>query len=230
MTGKPFYFDANVFDKDNIEEEHDLPKPPEPKYTDDELETAKRKAFEEGRKNGFQDGAQSVVKDILKTVQKIDQTIPILLSKEEERNILFETEAVHLAYQILEKLFPIYFDQYGFDELKKIMKDTVLEQRNTPSLTIEIHENYIGEIQKYFEEMQSHVNKNISFKSNPMLQKFECHIKWSNGGAIIHQKQIADKIMTIMQEALAEHNITVHDNEGSRENSTSDNQETTGEL
>lgn len=212
MKGRPFMFDGNVFDKDAVKQKQAEPKPPEPKYTDHDLNLEREKAYAEGRKAGITEAQNGHTQEILKLVQKIDRQIPLLFAAEDDRCNRYEVEAVHLTYRILEKLFPIYMQHHGFDELKHSIKNAIESQNNIPAITLDLHESHAHDIEPFLADLAIYTNKQISVRANSSLARMECDLSWPDGGAILNRNKIAHKIMTILQESLAEHNINVHDN------------------
>lgn len=212
MKSRPFMFDGHVFDKDSAKQKKaSEPKPPELKYTDNDLQIEKEKAFAEGKKAGISEAQNGHTQEILKLVQKIDRNFPLLFAAEDDRNARYEVEAVHLTYRILEKLFPIYMENKGFDELKHSIKSAIDEQKNIPAVLLDINESHAQELESFLSASPTYVNKQIVVRANSALSRMECDLSWPDGGAILNRNKIAHKIMTILQESLAERNISVHD-------------------
>ncbi len=59
--------------------------------------------------------------------------------------------------------------------------------------------------------MEGSLHKQITLVGDPSLDPKECRILWPDGGIICNQADIVQKTFSIMQEALAERGVSVHD-------------------
>ena len=211
MSGKPFLFDKNFFDDDSLAAKAEENDPSIPEFTKEELENEKQKAYEEGKKAGFQESETGLTKNILSLLEKIERDITILFAAEDDRKNLFETESLHLSYTVIEKLFPLYAQKYGEKEVHNAIK-MALKKYNTPEkIKIELQEDMKESLEDYLKNSEHDLSTKIEFSPNSHLQKNECRILWSNGGIIDNRTTIAEKTLEIMKDALAEHGISVHD-------------------
>ncbi len=216
MNGEKFLFDKNMFDDDPLvgmeEEEIALPE-----FTKDQLEAEKSKAFAQGVKAGIKESEAGLTKATLSLLQKIERDMGILFAAEHDRANEHESEAVHLSLSIISKLFPLYSQENGNEELKNAIK-TALSTHNAPSqVQIEMHSDILEKVKDNINDIGSDLNKKITMIPNSKLSKSECNISWPNGGIICNRDEIAEKTLQIIKEALADRGISVHDKEGKQE-------------
>lgn len=207
--GKPFYFDFNVFD-DGATADADDPPPP-PVFSEDELEQAKKQAYEQGKKAGFAESQAGLTRDILNLIQGIKQASALLFAAEDERRALYEYEAVHLTAALFSKLFPVYLARYGFDEMKEQVLNILRSQRSSQEITIEIPENLENPVREFFLSQPNFQDNKIILKPASDLNGSQCRLFWSDGGAIHDPINCAESTLLILKESLLLNGITPHD-------------------
>ncbi len=210
MSGQPFLFDNHVFDDDPLIGMEDKERP---EFSKTELEAATKKFYEDGKKAGLEEAQNSLRTQILGLLQKIERDMTILFAAEYDRYEKYEQESVHLAYEILKKMFPFCLETFSEQELVASIKKAV-ESCNTPEkIRIELHEDMIKPLEAEIKDTEQTLEKNIDLVSNNALQPYEARILWPDGGIILNRNQIAEKTFGIVKEALAERGVSVHDDE-----------------
>lgn len=209
--GQPFLFDANVFDPDDPRYSRIDKTKPKLEYTQEHLAQAKESSFEAGKIAGFKESQASLLQDIQKVVQKIDRDTASLFAKEEERNTLFEAEAVHLTLRIFEKVFAAYTEKIGSTEVERVVAEALRTHKDVNMIALEVHPNLQGSLQDFIKQLESETHKCLIVKANPALGKQECKILWSNGGITYDVQKIKDRIYKTLSESLSVYNINVQD-------------------
>ena len=211
MDGQPFFFDNNVFDDDPLVGMNDKNMPAKPEFTRDEMEQLRQQAFQEGKKAGFKESEDGITNNLLALVKKLERDIMVLFAAEDDRNKLYEGEAVHLSLSIIQKLFPLYTENHGILELQSAI-ETALKKHKTPNkIKIELQDDISKSLEEYITKLEGTLQKQITLSANPSLRKEECHISWPDGGIISSRNEISEKILETMKETLADHGISVHD-------------------
>lgn len=220
---KKFFFDVHNFDEENVEIEEEDIEPPPPSFSEEELETARKKAFEEGRQQGLNEAAQSREKHIAVLVESIKNTLPALLEKEDKRISLYEREALGLAHKIFAALFPALNESHGLDEVKKVIEDILKNQRQAPEIIIEVPSGYGEDIRHYISRIneQSASQGLCVVKESESLDAGNCRMSWKDGGAIRDIEAIKQKTEKHLQQILAD-SAAMTDNEGKDKNSSPD--------
>lgn len=235
--GQPFFFDENIFDEDAPQKPEEEERAPEPEYTQDQLEAEKQKAFAEGKKAGFQESEAGLTKNIIAVLQKIERDMMILSAAEEDRIATYEQEAVHLCLCAIRKLFPLYAEKYGHDELEHALKNALARHKTPEKLQIEVHESLVDTLQDHIKHAGEKLGKHVTVVGSPALAELECRVIWPDGGIIINRSEIVEKTFNVMKETLAERGVSVHDTgtplakpvEEPSEEATAEQQTSTGE-
>ena len=211
QKGQPFFFDSNVFDPDDPRYTEIDKKKPKLEYTQEQLAHAKESAFESGKIAGYKESQASLMQDVQKILQKTERELSALQAKEKERNQLFEVEAVHLTLQIFSRIFKVYAEKVGTEELKNIITQILTEHREENIIALDVHPSQFQGLHDFIQQQENEDIKKIMVKSNPALGKLECKLLWNNGGISYDVQKIKDRIEKTLAEALAVYNISVHD-------------------
>lgn len=209
--GTPFFFDENVFDDDappKISEE-DLPPPLE--FTAQDMEGAKAKAFEEGKAAGYKESEAGLTQKILMLLQKVDQTAALLFTAEDERQALYEVEAVDLTVTALRQILPMLIQKFGIEEVKAVLRDALQAAEKKDQITIEVPSDLIAPLQEYINTLDSNKLTSVKFEENPALTEGDCKMFWSDGGVLYDTEAISKKILSILDETLAVSGRKSHD-------------------
>ncbi len=216
MTGERFLFNNNVFDDDPLigMEEEEIARP---EFTKEQLEKERNKAYEIGKKAGFKESEEGLTKSTVSLLQKIQRDMSILFAAEHDRAIEYESEAVHLSLSIIQKLFPLYTQKYGQEELEAAIKACLTQHSSPSKIQIELHGDILDKIKPHIDDLGNDFGKEIKMIANNKLSMNECNISWLQGGIIFNRDLIAEKTLQIMKETLAERGINVHDKEAGKE-------------
>lgn len=208
MTVKPFFFDNNMFDDEDLAS---IDSEEAAEFTKSQMEIMQKEAFDKGKKAGVLESETSTNKNILTTLEKIDRDMSVLFAAEHDRGAKYEEEAINLVFVIMQKIFPLYMEEYGNKELKGIIEN-ILNDHNTPEkIHIELSKNLLPDLQNSINEMEGSLKKHITLSENTSLQNHECRILWPDGGVICNHHIIANKTLSIIKETLAERGVNVHD-------------------
>lgn len=208
--GRPFFFDSHIFDPLSQPSAEELEKAP--KYTEEQMMLARSAAFNDGKKAGISEVQNSIEKEISAYLLKIEAHLTKLYAVESVRFERYEAEAVHLSYQILKYLFPLLFYKIGEDQLFALLKEAITSQKSDCPLEITVHEDKFNSVKDYLENSIEREGK-ITISSSSSVEKNDCLVNWGYGGAILAPEKAATKILSLMKEALAECEISVHDGE-----------------
>lgn len=223
MDGKPFFFDENIFDDDNLSTLTQAEKDAMPEFTRDEVEAEKSKARNEGHEAGKQEALQSIQKQSLDILTKIQRDMSVLFAAEHDRLKHYEDDAILLTIRALQQAFPALMKHAGVSELETKIRDVFHTYSTPDNIIIEVNPETRGHIESCIRDIEANFLKTIEICSSPALSAHECKISWPQGGIILNQDQIVEKTASIIIESLAEKGINVHDRENTAENHDSSN-------
>ncbi len=211
MDGKPFLFDENIFDDENLNTLTEAEKAALPEFTREEVEIEKQKAYQAGLDAGKKEVLESINQKTLQVLEKMQRDMSVLFAAEDDRNRYYENDTVLLTYKALEKTFPEIMKQQGMMELEARLRETLNSYTTPEKILIEIHPNAKDHLQGYVQEMEQTFLKMVDFRPTPNISLHECRISWPQGGLTLNHDEIAEKTLSTIREALAENGINVHD-------------------
>lgn len=209
MKPQPFFFDTNIFDDDVTLSEEERAKQPE--FSRIEIEDARKSAYEEGKKAGFNESQDSLTSTIVTLLQKLEQDIGVLFAAEEKRQEEFLQSATHLAAQVFTKAFPVYMQAHGGNELRAAVIKALSNHMVPESIQLELNNDVIGPFSKFLEKETISLQKKMTFKPDPTLPEYACRISWPGGGLLCDRNTLTKKIFNILDQSLAEHDVNLHD-------------------
>ncbi len=202
-----FFQNLHDFDRDGA---GGRKKPPPKEFTAEELEDARQEGYSNGKKDGFQESQDSIMRQVLALMQNIRQHSNMLFAAEDERQDLYEAEAVHLATSIYGKTFPMFAETYGLEDMKAVIQKVIAEHQPSKQITVKVSPALLEQAQKFFQE-QGLTSDGVELEACPSLNGTQCSMEWKGGGVSYDPHKIAVNIFSILEETLAMRGIRVHD-------------------
>ena len=203
---KKYFFNQNIFDENHVEE------PPPPAFSEKELETTKLKAAVEGKNQGLKEAENSQLKLTAQILDKIQKQLIQLAAAESLREQMFEREILQLCLAVFERLFPVYSQLAGFEELKTAITDIMKQQEGQSHVVISVTPNVIDAIEAHLNGLKdSGLDLKFSVKSDETLAPGACRLAWNDGGALRDPQRLADEIRASIEQVLAKNGSKGHD-------------------
>jgi flagellar biosynthesis/type III secretory pathway protein FliH len=193
-----YFFNANIFDDDGNVQTRKKKEPP-PVFTLEQLEAIKQDSLREGKQTGLKEAQESREQLVTAILKKISQDIALLLQAEEERERAYQEEAVHLTLQIFQKLFPVYNEKHGFDELVTAMTAVLKKQEGQKQIRISVAAGMKDAIEAHVAQIQASENgQTLAVKADEALPEGAFVLSWSDGGAVRDAAAMAAEIESLM--------------------------------
>ncbi|GJL84349.1 MAG: flagellar assembly protein FliH [Micavibrio sp.] len=209
-----FFFDMNVFDENGMEQRELEENKPPPSFGIEIVESAREEGFKKGKQTGLAESKASRDQHVAKILEKIAQDTVTLFEAEDDREKIYEMESTRLTLAIFKKLFPLYSEKYGMEELKGVLTSILQKTAGQSEIVIDVHPDYASEVEKHIENISStgETTTKIAVRGNDSLSAGDCRLSWSDGGGVRNSLEQADKIVAALEEALAAEGGNVHDN------------------
>lgn len=203
-------FDAPKVDEAEDAEEHieDEPPPP-PTFTEDELEAAKRDAFQAGLTKGLQDAKASQEQATLHSVQSLKPQIEAMVANEQKRYKLFETDAITLILSIFKHIIPDISPELHQKSIESAVKSVISDDFAHKNIEILCHSDQKEALSDLFSSDEG--GYSVSVKAKADIESGCCAINWNNGGALYDPVSVQGKIIAILEQTLEEQGITGQD-------------------
>ncbi len=214
-----FLFDKNIFDAP--EEEEEIPaEPPPPTFSVDELDTARKKAFNDGMAKGRQDATNEALASrehmVTQVLQALAQNWADILAAENTREMTFEHEAVNLSHGIFEKILPLYSHEHGLDEIRDTITQVLNTQDRQSKISIYVHPDALEGIEAHLKTLSQQMAGSIDGRYEVIVQEnmpaLSVRLNWKDGGAVRDIEKLTAEIRDILKDKLAAHAAKRHDN------------------
>lgn len=198
-----FFFDQNNFNDDFVPEPEI---PPPPVFSEQELEAARKEAYQQGKNDGLAEAAASREKKIADLLQKVTQNFSMLFAAEQERARQYEAEAVYLGRAIFNRLFPALNERYGLEEVQKAISLVLEKQRSREEIIIDVPSDYVDPIQKLVDRaaVAGAMAGVCRVREDKALRPGDCRLRWNDGGASRDPAALAAEIERIIEHILAD--------------------------
>jgi flagellar assembly protein FliH len=189
-----FLFNLNVFDEDFVEEpEEEIPPPPT--YSEEELEAAKKEAYESGRQSAFDECKKSREEYIAARLAAIAARLPELFESEKSREEAYQQEAVMLTCLALRKLFPALNARHGFDEIAAVIQETLQGLHSDSGVVAEVCHDDADALRALLESPGSPLPAgSVEILGTDDLPPGDCRLRWKSGGALRSAGKAASEI------------------------------------
>jgi flagellar assembly protein FliH len=204
--GQKFFFSENIFDEGHTDE------PPPPSFSETQLADAQKKSAAEGRQQGLKEAETSQLKQTALVLAQIQKQLTDLSTAETMREKVFEKETLELCLSIFERLFPLYNQAAGFEELKQTLTEIVKKQEGQNQITVTVTPDVVAAIETHFNALRTAGHDlRVTVKGDETLTAGACRVAWSEGGALRNPQMLADEIRSSIEQVLAKKGLKGHD-------------------
>ncbi len=194
---RKFLFDVNNFD---IRTEDEAPV-----FSGDQLEAARREAYEQGKRDGLAEAKALREKHVADLLGNIKQNFIGLFNAEQKRTGQYEAETLFLCRAVFHRLFPGLNEKHGLDEVVRAITTVLEGQRARPEIVIEVHPDYTDAIRDHIGRTMKSLREGIcTVDGNPDLGPGDCRLRWEDGGAARSATKLCAQIGRIYDQALAD--------------------------
>lgn len=192
-----FLFDVNNFDPAQEDEA--------PTFTVEQLEAAKREAYDRGRRDGLAEAQGLREKRVADLVEVIKNNFATLFTAEIKRTGQFEAETLFLCRAVFQRLFPGLNERHGLDEVFRAIVTVLEGQRTRPEIVIEVHPDYADEIRAQMGRALKTLHEGIcTVAGNADLGPGDCRLRWEDGGATRSATTLCKQVGRIFDQGLAD--------------------------
>lgn len=194
---RKFMFDVNNFDP--------APEDEAPTFTVEQLETAKREAYDRGRRDGLAEAQGLREKRVADLIDVIKNNFATLFTAEVKRSSQFEAETLFMCRAVFQRLFPGLNERHGLDEVFRAIVTVLEGQRTRPEIVIEVHPDYTDEIRTQMGRALKTLHEGIcTVAGNADLGPGDCRLRWEDGGATRSATTLCKQIGRIFDQGLAD--------------------------
>lgn len=202
-----FMFNQHIFDEPE-EEEEVLEEPPAPTFSEEELEEARRtayeQAFQKGREEALEEAKNSRGQLIANVLQKISTDTGLLFAAEDERDTVFEEEVIRVCMTIFDKLYPVMMEQFGEAQMRAILQDVLRMQDGKSEILVETAPEAAEGVEAFLQKLAltNNAQERLVVKGSENIGPNACALQWKDGGAVRDGEALASQARDILLKAL----------------------------
>ncbi len=196
-----FMFDARNFDTDSSKEDEI---PPEPTFTESEVEKIKLENIAYGKKIGLEEASKTREEALLASLNHAESLLKELILAEDKREKEKNREVINLSLKIIQKLFPKLLEQNNIDEIENMVLSAIANRQEEARIVITVHEDILDLLKDRIDNISNKAGfqgKIILIANSDML-KSDCRVEWANGGAERNCEAILSVIENILSKQL----------------------------
>lgn len=214
MAPEKFMFDrsfdtdqpeAPAQDDEAVEEVEEEPEVVLPSFSEEELEDAKKEAFEQGKVEALKESATAIENQIVDTTKAIDEKLNALIHEQKVANRDIFSDAIKVSQAITKKMFPSIIIEQSVPEIENVLRQILTQVMEEPRVTIHINpavEDALNErIGKISTETQ--FEGRLLVTASDSIGEGDCTIEWSNGEAERNMENLLSEADAIIEDHLA---------------------------
>ncbi|MBR1777524.1 MAG: hypothetical protein IJ752_02925 [Alphaproteobacteria bacterium] len=163
-----------------------------PVFTINQMEAAEKKAREEGRLNGLEEGRETAWQEAMVSIEKqnsdtlstIDASLKEILQQlEKNAQNAFET-AVNFAWAVCQKAVPALCETNALNEIRSLLEKNLHFLKDEPKISLRLNPFLADKIKPVLTELikkESYGGK-IAVVRDDTMPIGDCRVEWKNGG------------------------------------------------
>lgn len=212
QADEKFFFNMHDFDEETIEGDALDAPPPPPVYNEQQLQAAKDAAHAKGREEALQESQASRAQFVAAMLEKIAAQTQALFAQEAMREVAYEREAVALSLSVFTKIFPVYHEKQGFNELQDQLLGVLKSQAGQKTMKIHVSPAYAEGMQSFMAKLvEKNPDLRLDVRGDEGIEEGAAHVSWDDGGAVRDANAMAQQIRDRIEEILAAPQATSHD-------------------
>lgn len=164
----------------------------EPVFTQNEMETAKNQAREEGRLQGLEEGRETAWQEAMVSIEKqnsdtlnaIDASLKELLARSQNDSQTAFTTAVGFAMAVCRKVIPALSEKNAVGEIQGLLEKNFHFLKDEPKISLRLNPFLADKVKPVLADLvkkESYAGK-IAVIRDDSLPAGDCHVEWKNGG------------------------------------------------
>jgi len=196
--------DPDDIDDDNDEGLSEAPPPP-PLFTEEDISVARDMAFEEGRRRGLTEAADTATQQTSVALAAIASQMTDLAARQAEAADEASRNAVKVALAAFKKMLPSLADATAIDEIVRVVGEVVGQVLDEPRIIVRVATSLAEPLRERLDEVaDSHgFEGRVVLQPDARLASGDCRIEWADGGAQRDQARLAADIEATIERALA---------------------------
>ncbi len=178
---------------------------PAPTFTEDDINLAREAAYEEGRRQGFEEAAVTTERRVQEVLANLATHLDQLDAAQGNANTEALESAVRIGLAVIRKILPATAEANAFTEVVRVIEDVVDQILDEPRIIVRVSEPLVEAVRARLEAVvDSHgFEGRVVVQADGRLALGDCRVEWTDGGAERDQAHIQNEIDAMIERALA---------------------------
>jgi flagellar assembly protein FliH len=161
------------------------PEPPAPVFSEEELEAARREAYDHGLAAG-EEAARHSKEEALNALLKavMAETMDIAGRQAKANDGLGDT-AIQVALAVCTKMLPTLMERHGTDEIEAVIRQCLGDLMDEPRIVVRVSDDILDDIRDRVDRITAETGYAGAFVllADAALAPGDCRVEWADGGA-----------------------------------------------
>lgn len=185
-----------------VEEEPEPSQPEEPSYSLEEIEAARRAAFEAGRTEGQGEAMSGIEQSLANALQGACTQLEALIAQQQAAAETRRAEAMEVALEALGTLFPCLQQNFGFAEIEAAIGEALRRLEAEPRVVIRVADEMIDPLRDKLAALGegNGFEGKLVLLPDGALAAGSVRIEWASGGAEYDSARVWQELQTLIDE------------------------------
>lgn len=181
------------------------PKPPPPKFSTEDVDSARASAYAEGEAAGREAAFGEHQMRLEQALQAIEQQLAGIATAQESANVAARVEATELSVAIARKLAGRLIESQPFDQIEALVLRCLDDMRDEPRLVVRAAEPVIQYLDQKVDQLvsQSGFGGKVALVPDETMAATDCRINWADGSAERRQAALEKDVDAAVERYIA---------------------------
>jgi flagellar assembly protein FliH len=180
--------------------------PPEPTFSQSELDAAFERGLSNGRQAGELDAMERIERRLADTTERLSYQLKDLAEHHSQAIAMVERQATEATLAALRKLFPAFLARGGATEIQAMLTEAFEHAIEEPRILVRTAPGGRGSIEPMIRDMagQAGFDGKLIVIEDTRLGDMDCRIEWAEGGVERNPRRLLDAIEAAVARGLAD--------------------------
>jgi flagellar assembly protein FliH len=159
-------------------------KPPEPTFSQQQLEEARQQGYEQGRVAGAEEAASATEAEVARLVDGIAARLPSVDAAQADANEGLMHDGAAVAAAIMRKILPSYIARNGLDEVDALLEQCLRTLIDEPKIVVRVSAQHAEEVSARLAAAAAagRFAGRFMVEGDGAMGPSDCHVSWQSGG------------------------------------------------
>ncbi len=174
-------------------------------YTEADLESAKSESFQRGLQHGLEKSKAEMEKVIADLIDRVLQSVQVLLQNEQERVRMTQEIAMRVAMASIKKFWPQIVKNTGLDMLEKTLREALSNNPDEARIVLRVHDSLLDAVVQRLPQIkeQEAFNGKIVVIADTNVLPGDSKIEWADGGLETLGRNFSHKLDEALERLVA---------------------------